>query len=101
MAKTAPAEPTITFTYNPTGTRATMADASGSTTYTYDTRNRLLTKGSPAGTLTYTYDPAGNVATIRSSNTNGTSVDYAWDDANRLTSVTDNRALLPPLRDRP
>jgi RHS repeat-associated protein len=69
-----------------------MADASGSTTYTYDTRNRLLTKGSPAGTLTYTYDPAGNVATIRSSNTNGTSVDYAWDDANRLTSVTDNRA---------
>jgi RHS repeat-associated protein len=86
------AEPTMIFTYNPTGTRATMTDASGVTTYTYDTRNRLLTKGSPAGTLTYTYDPAGNVATLRSSNANGTSVDYAWDDANRLSSVTDNRA---------
>jgi RHS repeat-associated protein len=85
-------EPTITFTYNPTGTRTTMTDGSGATAYTYDTRDRLLTKATPAGTLTYTYDPAGNVATIRSSNTNGTSVDYAWDAANQLTSVTDNRA---------
>jgi RHS repeat-associated protein len=86
------AEPTVTLTYYPTGTRASMSDASGVTTYTYDTRNRPLTKASLAGTLTYTYDPAGNVATIRSSNTNGTSVDYAWDDANRLMAVTDNRA---------
>ena len=51
----------------------------------------MLTKAAAAGTLTYTYDPAGNVATIRSSNTNGTSVDYAWDAANQLASVTDNR----------
>ena len=43
-----------------------------------------MTKATPAGTLTYTYDPAGNVSTVRSSNTNGTSVDYGWDDANRL-----------------
>jgi YD repeat-containing protein len=66
-----------------------MADASGATTYTYDSRDRLLSKATPAGTLTYTYDQAGNVATIRSSNTNGTSVDYAWDAANQLISVTD------------
>jgi RHS repeat-associated protein len=85
-------EPTITFTYNPAGTRATMADASGSTTYGYDQRDRILTKGTSAGTLTYTYDPAGNVATVRSSNVNGTSVDYSWDAANQLVSVTDNRA---------
>jgi RHS repeat-associated protein len=85
-------EPTVTFTYNPTGTRLSMVDAGGTTSYTYDTRERLLTKGTPAGTLTYTYDSAGNVATIRSSNTNGTSVDYAWDAANQLVSVTDNRA---------
>jgi len=32
------------------------------------------------------------LATIRSSNTNGTSVDYAWDAASELASVTDNRA---------
>ena len=31
------------------------------------------------------------MATVRSSNANGTSVDYAWDAANQLTSVTDNR----------
>jgi RHS repeat-associated protein len=30
--------------------------------------------------------------TVRSSNANGTSVDYAWDAANQLASVTDNRA---------
>jgi RHS repeat-associated protein len=85
-------EPTVTFTYNPTGTRLKMVDASGTTNYTYDTRDRLLTRATPAGTLTYTYDPAGNVATIRSSNTSGTSVDYAWDAANQIVSVTDNRA---------
>jgi RHS repeat-associated protein len=85
-------EPTITFTYNPTGTRLSMVDSSGTTNYTYDTRDRLLTKATPAGTLTYTYDATGNVATIRSSNTNGTSVDYAWDAAHQLVSVTDNRA---------
>jgi RHS repeat-associated protein len=85
-------EPTVTFTYNPTGTRANMVDASGTTTYGYDARDRLLTKATPAGTLTYAYDPAGNVATILSSNANGTSVAYSWDAANQLVSVTDNRA---------
>ena len=68
-----------------------MVDASGTTTYTYDTRNRLLTKATPEGTLTYTYDASGNVASIDSSNANGTSVAYAWDAANQLASVTDNR----------
>ena len=84
-------EPTVTYTYNTTSTRSTMVDASGTTTYGYDQRNRLLTKATPEGTLTYTYDPSGNVASINSSNTNGTSVAYAWDAANQLSTVTDNR----------
>jgi RHS repeat-associated protein len=84
-------EPTITYNYNPDGTRASMVDASGTTTYTYDLRDRLLTKARPEGTLTYTYDASGNVASIDSSNANGTSVAYAWDAANQLVSVTDNR----------
>ncbi len=84
-------EPTVTYVVNPNGTRASMSDASGTTTYTYDTRDRLLTKATPEGTLTYTYDPSGNVASIDSSNANGTSVSYAWDAANQLASVTDNR----------
>ena len=84
-------EPTVTYGYNANSTRSTMTDASGTTTYTYDLRNRLLTKATPEGTLTYTYDSSGNVASIDSSNTNGTSVAYAWDAANQLGSVTDNR----------
>ena len=84
-------EPTVSYAYNLSGTRSVMTDASGTTTYTYDTRNRLLTKVTPEGTLTYTYDASGNVASIDSSNTNGTSVAYDWDAANQLVSVTDNR----------
>jgi RHS repeat-associated protein len=83
--------PTESYTYTNTGARASMTDASGTTAYEYDARDRLLTKATPAGTLTYTWDPAGNLATIRSSNTNGTSVNYVWDGANQLQSVTDNR----------
>jgi RHS repeat-associated protein len=79
------------YTYSPTGMRLTATKGSDTTTYTYDLRDRMLTKAATAGTLTYTYDPAGNLATIRSSNTNGTSVDYTWDAANQLTSITDNR----------
>ena len=84
------AEPVVSFTYTPTGKRATMVDASGTTGYTYDSRDRLLTKQTPQGTLTYTYDLAGNVSTLRSSNTDGASVNYAYDAINRLTSVTQN-----------
>ncbi len=84
-------EPTVTYGYNATSTRSGMTDASGTSTYTYDTRNRLLTKGTPEGTLTYTYDASGNVASIDSSNANGTSVGYVWDAANQLATVTDNR----------
>ncbi|HTB61660.1 MAG TPA: RHS repeat-associated core domain-containing protein [Polyangia bacterium] len=83
-------EPAIAYTYNPTGARASMTDATGVTTYSYDGKNRLLTKAAPAGTLAYTYDASGNIATIRSSNPNGTSVDYLSDAANQLVSVTDN-----------
>jgi RHS repeat-associated protein len=85
-------EVTESYFYYPTGTRHHTTDASGTTSYTYDQRDRILTKATTAGTLTYTYDATGNVATVRSSNTNGTSVDYAWNAANQLASVTDNRA---------
>src|SRR5206468_1351632 len=66
-------------------------DASGTTTYAYDLRDRLMTKTTPQGTLTYTYDPAGDLASIRSSNAGGTSVNYSYDTLNRLATVTDNR----------
>jgi uncharacterized protein RhaS with RHS repeats len=57
-------QPTDTFTYTPTGKRASMADASGSTTYTYDNRDHLTSEATPEGTLSYTYDLHGNVLTL-------------------------------------
>jgi YD repeat-containing protein len=83
---------TIVFTYNPTGTRASMLDASGTTTYSsYDNRDRLKTKVTPEGTVNYTYDAHGNLLTITSSNTNGASMTYTYDVLNRLKTATDNQ----------
>jgi len=83
---------TISFTYTPTGKRASMTDASEITNYTvYDSRDRLKTKVTPEGTLNYTYDAHGNVLTIASSNTNGASMTYTYDVLNRLATVIDNR----------
>jgi len=84
-------QPTITFTYYPTGTRQTMGDATGTTNYTYDNRDRLKIKATPEGTLNYTYDAHSNLLSIASSNANGASVTYAPDQLNRLSTVTDNR----------
>ena len=81
----------VTFTYTPTGKRASMTDPTGTTTYGYTNRDQVLTKATPQGTLAYTYDLSGNAASVVSSNANGTSVAYAWDADNRLSTVTDNR----------
>jgi len=78
------------FTYTSTGKRATMTDASGITTYIYDDHDRLSQKQTPQGTLTYTYDPAGNVASMKSSNTNGIYIEYTYDSLNRLATVVDH-----------
>ena len=88
-------EPAESFTYTATGKRATMTDASGTTTYGYDDHDRLATKATPQGTLSYTYDPAGNVASMQSSNLNGVWVAYTYDSMNRLATVVDNNLHLP------
>jgi len=79
------------FTYTPTGKRASMTDASGTTIYTYDNLDRLIIKVTPQGTLNYTYDTVGNVASMSSSNANGVSVAYTYDTLNRLSTAVDNR----------
>ena len=86
-------EPSVLFTYTPTGQRETMVDASGTTSYSYDDRDRLVVKSTPQGTLTYTYDRRGNLLSTQSSNQNGSSVGYTFDARNRLTSVVDNRLI--------
>jgi len=55
-----------------------------------------VTKATPEGTLNYTFDAAWHVATIASSNTNGASVSYTYDDLNRLSTVVDNRLSSGP-----
>lgn len=82
--------PSIGFTYTATGQRQMMMDASGTTSYTYDLRDRLTQKVTPEGTLTYTYDLAGNLLSIGSSNTGGTSVNYTFDALNRLSTANNN-----------
>jgi RHS repeat-associated protein len=84
-------QPAVHYSYSATGQRLSMVDASGTTSYTYDLRDRLIQKVTPEGTLTYTYDAGGNLLSTRSSNTGGTSVNYAYDTLNRLSTVTDNR----------
>lgn len=83
--------PAVSFTYTQSGQRSSMTDASGTTNYFYDLRDRLTRKTAPVGTLTYTYDGAGNLTSITSSNTNGTSVYYSYDALNRLSTLVDNR----------
>jgi RHS repeat-associated protein len=93
LAKTPDAslrEPSISFTYNALGQRVTMSDVSGVTTYSYDSRNRLTSKQTPQGTLTYSYDNGSNLLTTHSSNVNGASANYSYDNLNRLSSVTGN-----------
>lgn len=48
-------------------------------------------KAPPEGTLNYTYDGPGNLASMSSSHTNGVSVEYTYDDLNRLSTVVDGR----------
>lgn len=84
-------EPTVSFTYTPTGRRQTMTDASGTTTYYYDAADRLKQKVTPQGTLDYTYNEAGQLASMSSQNANGVSVSYGYDTLGRLETVTDNR----------
>jgi YD repeat-containing protein len=79
------------FTYSATGQRASMTDASGTTTFTYDNLDRLKTKATPQGTLSYTYDGAGDIVSVSSSNTNGVSLAYTYDNLSRLSAVVDLR----------
>ena len=91
LSRATPGEAAVSFTYTPTGKRATMSDGSGTTTYSYDSLDRLTTKAAPAGTLTYSYDGAGNLASMASNHANGIVASYTYDDLNRLSTVTDGR----------
>ncbi|MGA9129688.1 MAG: chitobiase/beta-hexosaminidase C-terminal domain-containing protein, partial [Terracidiphilus sp.] len=83
------AEPPVSFTYTPTGKYLTSTAQDGTVNYYYDALDRLTSKVTPEGTLRYTYYASGKVESITSSNANGTSVSYTYDDLNRLSTVVD------------
>jgi YD repeat-containing protein len=87
LTQSTPGEPTISFTYTPTGKYLTSTAGDGTVNYTYDPLDRLTTKATPEGTLSYTYYANGNVESIVSSNPNGVSVTLTWDVLNRLSTV--------------
>ncbi len=93
LSRSTPGEATVSFTYTATGKRATMSVGSWNTTYSYDTLDRLTTKAAPAGVLSYSYDGAGNLASMSSNHAHGVLVSYAYDELNRLITVTDSRLL--------
>jgi len=68
LTQATPGEPTISFTYTPTGKYLTSAAGDGTVNYSYDPLDRLTTKATPEGTLSYTYYANGNVESIVSSN---------------------------------
>ncbi|HSV61749.1 MAG TPA: RHS repeat-associated core domain-containing protein [Chthoniobacterales bacterium] len=81
--------PSVGYTYTPTGKRGSMSDASGATTYSYTERDQLQNKITPFGTLSYSYYPTGSLASMQSSNANGVSIGYQYDVLNRLEHVVD------------
>jgi RHS repeat-associated protein len=91
LTRATPGESTVSFTYTATGKYLTSTAGDGITSYTYDSIDRITSKATPEGTLGYTYDAAGHVASITSSNTNGASASYSYDELNRLSTLVDNR----------
>ena len=75
------------YVYDAVGNRKVMTDTVGVSAYQYDALDRLTQYGGPTGVLTYTYDLNNNRTSI--THPGGDVVTYAYDDADRLHTVTD------------
>src|SRR5260370_31995728 len=95
----------VSYSYDAKGTRTGMTDATGTSSYTDDPFGELTSTTNGAGQTTgYGYTPDGQVASITyplpPSATWATSstVSYGYDNADRLTSMTDfngNKLAIP------
>lgn len=84
-----PAGVSTGFTYFDDGRMKSMIDGLGTTTWTYTALGQVETATDPFGqTLSFGYDPDGNRTTVGYPGT-GKVVTYAYDEANRLKSMTD------------
>lgn len=75
--------------YNPAGQWLEMVDANGvTTTRTFDLRQRLKSSTTVGATTSYDYWPNGLLKTVTLPD--ASFISYGYDDAHRLTSITDN-----------
>jgi len=80
---------TTVTTYDAHGNPLTIQDPNGvTTTLTYDARQRLKTRTVGGATTTFDYDGAGSLDMITLPD--GSFLDYAYDNARRLTDIQDN-----------
>ncbi len=79
----------VTYTYFENGLRRSVAESSASTAYTYDAQNRLATATTAGGTTSYQYFPDDLLKEV--AYPSGVKATYAYDDADRLTSVSNAR----------
>jgi RHS repeat-associated protein len=83
-----PHDADVTYTYDALGRVAASTDGIGTTEYSYDDLGRLISEDGPwdDDTITYTYDTLGRRTALGINGT--TQASYAYDDLDRLTSVT-------------
>jgi YD repeat-containing protein len=83
-----PSTPDVSYTYRPSGHRASMTDGTGTTSWSYDSLGRVVSVTDGWGaTLGYGYDRRSLITEIVYPNTLG--VAQEWDEAGRLVSITD------------
>jgi RHS repeat-associated protein len=74
------------FGYDPAGRLTSRTDPlKRPTTYSFDLRNRVSNVTTPLGTGTFSYDLTGNL--LRRHYSDGTDLNYTYDDSNRMTSA--------------
>jgi RHS repeat-associated protein len=88
-----PLSTATTYGHDANGNLTSLTDPNGNeTTFDYDALNRRTAMHQPLGIDTgYEYDAGGNLTSL--SRGVGT-LDYSYDDANRLTGITDGNATL-------
>jgi RHS repeat-associated protein len=80
----------VAYTYDAAGKRLSMTTPAGTVTYGYDAADQLATVTDPEGrAFTYTYNDAGLQTQL--SYPNGVTVDYSYDQLDRLTGVVQRK----------